>query len=287
MADLSDVSAALVNLIAATVYPNGTGNASVAGVPVRVYAGWPNPAQLDADLRAATPVCHVSVFPQAAEKNTTRYPTDWKPVTVNTPTLTLTIAGQTVTVGGTVPASNNPHNVVVLANGKAYVYTVLVSDTLASIAAALAALIAVDIATTSAAGPVITLPNTARILAARVGITGTALREVRRQERGFQIGIWADTPTHRDAIAGLIDPVLAFTTFLTMPDGTGARLVYKSSMISDALQKDRLYRRDLMYSVEYATTLTEVETQISQDQVNLSAAASGVTPYAPVSTTFG
>lgn len=193
MADLTDVANALVTLVSATLYPNGIGQASVAGVGVRVYQGWPNPEQLDPDLRATTPICHVSVYPRPEEKNTTRYMPTWKQTSVNTPTLTLTIAGQAVTVGGTVPLASNPHVVMVMGNGKPYVYAVLATDTLNSIAAALAALIAADIAGTAAAGAVITLPNSARLQAARVGVTGTAVREVRRQERSFQIGIWADT----------------------------------------------------------------------------------------------
>ena len=69
-------------------------------------------------------------------------------------------------------------------------------------------------------------------------------------------------------------------------DGTGARLVYKSSLQSDALQKDRLYRRDLFYTVEYGTTQTEIETQITQEQLNVSVAVAGVEPYEPVATVF-
>ena len=42
-----------------------------------------------------------------------------------------------------------------------------------------------------------------------------------------------------------------------MPDGFGARLIYKNSMVIDALQKANLYRRDLNYHVEYATTVSK------------------------------
>jgi len=286
MADLSQVADAIVQLAAAVLYPSGIGSPSVAGVGVRIYQGWPNPEQLDADLRAATPVCHVSVYPRPEERNTTRYPTAWQPATLNTATLTLAIAGQAVTVGGTIPASNNPHVLTVVANGKPYPYAMLAGDTLASIAAALAALIVVDIPGTVAAGPVVTLPNSARLLAARVGVTGTAIREVRRQERGFQVSVWADTPTHRDAIASALDASFALQTFLAMPDGTGARMVYKMSRQSDTLQKDRLYQRDLFYTIEYATTQSETETQIVQTQLNDQAAVAGVLPFATVSTSF-
>lgn len=276
MADLTDVENALVSLIAATLYPNGTGQASAAGgVPCMVYAGWPTPAQLDADM--AVGKAHVSVFPRNEERNTPLFSQDWQPQTMNAATLTLTINGQQITVGGVVPPANNPHNLSVLANGKPYVYAVQASDTLNSIAAALASRIAADIPGTGAAGAVVTLPGTGQIGAARVGVTGTAVREIRRQERHFQITVWADTPAHRDAVAQPVDLVLATTKFLTMPDGFAARLIYKNSPISDSLQKTRLFRRDLIYLVEYATTQTETETQITQDQLGVAATRDGAT----------
>lgn len=284
MADLSDVTATLVSLIAGIVYPNGTGQPSVAATDIVIYEGWPNPQQLDADV--AVGKCHVSVYPRADERNTTRYSPTWQHATINTATLTLTVAGQTITLAGTIPLASNPTNLAVFANNLPYTYAVLPTDTLATAAAALAALIAVGVPGTSAAGAVITLPALGLIEWARVGVTGTSVRTVRSQERVFQIGIWADTPAHRTAIAKAIDAALAVSTFLTMPDGTGARLTYKSSLISDALEKSRLYRRDLFYTVDYATTETETETQITAGQINESAAVSGVLPYAPVSTSF-
>lgn len=284
MADLSDVSAALVTLAAAAVYPSGTGSPSVCGTGVRVYAGWPNAQQLDTDLAQA--ICHVSVYPRPEERNTTRFAPTWQPVSINTQTLTVAAVGQAVAFGGTVPPAGNPHNVAILANGAAYVYAVQTGDTLAGIAAALAALVAVGIPGTVAAGAVVTLPASARLNAARVGVTGSSMREVRRQERSFQIGVWADTPGRRDAIAQAIDSALAFTTFVTMPDSSAARLTYKNSVVGDQFQKDKLYRRDLMYSVEYATTQTELDTQITQQQLNVSAAIAGVAPFTPISTTY-
>lgn len=269
MADLSDIENALVALIAQTVYPNGTGQASAAGFPAKIYPGWPTQSQLDADLHAGT--VHVTVFPRPEERNTTRYSKDWKDLSTSTPTITLTISGQTITVGGTVPGSNNPQNVAVIANGQSFLYAVQTSDTLTSIATALATAIAAGIPGTTNTGAVITLPSDARIAAARVGIGGTLIREVRRQERLFQITLWTDTPTHRAALAALIDPVLADTQFLTMADQTAARLIYKGSPITDGMQKSKLYRRDLLYTVEYATTQTASATQILTEQLNVTA----------------
>lgn len=275
MSDLTDVQNVLVALMAGIAYPNGTANPSVVGAPVRIYPGWPIPLELDADLAAG--ICHISVFPRPEESNSTRYTREWQEVSVQTPTLTLTVAGQTVTVGGVIPPPTNPHNLVVFVNGTPFVYTALPSDTLASIASALARLTAA-----SSSGAVITFAPSVR-LAVRVGVTGTAMQEVRRQERLIQIGIWADSPDHRASIAKPIDAALAAQTFLIMPDDSAARLRYKSSPVTDVYEKSRIFRRDLMYEVEYGTFQTANETEFSASQLNI---AGGVIYPAPVISAF-
>jgi hypothetical protein len=282
MADLSDVEASLVSLIAQTLYPNGTGNPSVTGVPAVVYAGWPTASRLDADLLAlstnqAGGKVHVTVYPTKMERNTTRYMRQWQNVTLPAPTLTLTVSGQQVTVGGTV---STPQNVMLMVGYRPFVYAVQPSDTLTSIATALATLVTGS----TNAGPVVTLATNAILTAARVGASGTAIMEVRRQERVFQITVWADTPADRDATAKAIDPVLANIEFLVFPDTSAGRLIYKSSPVDDMVSKAVLYRRDLMYSVEYATTLVNTTTEITQTQLNVSVGVEP--PYQPAITVF-
>jgi hypothetical protein len=275
MSDLTDVQNALVTLMAGIAYPNGTSNPSVVGAPVRIYPGWPIPLELDADLAAG--ICHISVYPRPEESNSTRYTREWQEATVQTPTLTLKVAGQTVTVGGVIPPPTNPHNLVVFVNGTPFVYTALPCDTLATIARALA-----SIAGASSSGAVITFAPNAR-LAVRVGVTGTAMQETRRQERLIQIGIWADSPDHRASIAKPIDAALAAQNFLIMPDDSAARLRYKSSPITDVYEKSRIFRRDLMYEVEYGTFQTATEIEFSASQLNI---AGGVITPAPVIPAF-
>jgi len=277
MADISDVSAALVSLIAQTLYPNGTGQQSLAGLPVMIYEGWPTQDTLDKDLRAGK--AHVSVFTTPNVRNTTRYMKRWVPVVAPVQTLTLTIAGRTITVGGTVAT---PQIVMAMVNYLPYVYVVQASDTLTSIATGLAAFI--PGATNS--GPVITVPASAMLTAARVGAQGTSIMEIRRQERIMMMAVWADTPAHRRAVAEPVDVALANTAFLTLTDQTQARVIFRSDRVDDALQKAKLYRRDLLYSVEYATTISETETQITQTQLNVQAAVAGVPPYTNVATIF-
>lgn len=284
MADINDVENALVNLIAAALYPNGTGQSSAAGVPVVVYPGWPTASRLDADLLVGK--AHVTVFSGGPERNTTRYSRDWHEQTLATATLTLTVAAQTVTIGGAMPAPFTPHVLAVMVNGLPHPYQVLAGDTPSSIAAALAALVAADVPGTAAAGAVITLPVGARINAARVGVTGTAIRELRRQEREFRTSVWSDTPDHRRAVAGIVDVALGAVDRITLPDGYSARLVYHSAMDVDNQQKAKLYRRDFVYSVEYATTQAETQTQITQEQLNTSGRLDGSSQDGPVTTTY-
>jgi hypothetical protein len=54
-----------------------------------------------------------------------------------------------------------------------------------------------------------------------------------------------------------VDGALAAMAFLALPDGTGGNLRYLSSVLYDQSLNARLYRRDLLYNVDYATTITE------------------------------
>jgi hypothetical protein len=255
---------------------------SISGTPIVIYPGWPQEDNLSADLVKGK--THITVFPKAEERNTTRYSEREHVITPPAPTLMLVIsgpallAGQTfwdspgvswdsgahydagvqrsfaITVGGAV---SSPQNVALRINGKFYSYSVQPKDTLAGIAIALAALVAVDVAGTTVAGTVITIGPLGRLQAARVGGFATIAKEVRRQERVMMISVWANTPALRDQISAAVDVALAQQRFLAMPDGFGARLIYKNTLVVDALQKADAYRRDLNYQVEYATTVAQ------------------------------
>lgn len=284
MADLSDVENALVTLIAAALYPNGTDQPPTAGIPVMVYPGWPGAASLDADLAAGR--AHVTVFPAAPERNTSRYPRDWQEQALGAATITLTVDGQIVTVGGAMPAPFSTHVLELLVNGLPHAYQVQPSDSLASIASALADLLGADVVGIRTAGAVITMPAGARIDAARVGVTGTMIRELRRQERQFLISVWSNTPVNRSAIGSVVDVALAQVDRFTLPDESSARLRYHSTAELDSQQKAGLYRRDFLYSVEYATTQTGNATQVTQVQVDTSGTVTGATQDGSVTTTY-
>jgi len=252
MADLADVSTSLVNLIAAALYPSGTGSASAIGADCYIFPGWPNSTELDKHLRAGA--VEITVYPQPnMERVTTRYPREWRELSRVTPTVTAAVSGATVTIGGAVTTG---HYVTLLVAGQPYSYAAQAGDTLTSIAAALAALINVNVAAT-AAGAVITMPAlmSGRIVA-RTGAPATLIRELRRQQRGYQVIIWAPSPALRSAAAKVIDGALTGTDFVPLADGTTGWLVYRSSDESDKGVKALEYRRDIFWWVEYPTTET-------------------------------
>ena len=255
MADCSDVESVLVSTIAAIVYPGGTASLSIAGAPVKIHRGWPVAKNLDNDLKAKK--ITISVYPTDTEKRTTRYAPEWITLNVPTPSIALTASANAIAVTGNPVAMQNA---CVIVNGTAYIHPVQAGDTLQSIATALAAQISSDTPATSSGGT-ITIPG-AFSLAARVGTVGTSILEIRRQKRTFQISFWCPTPAIRDLIAPAVDNTLADVDFLTLPDGSSGRLLYEKSHVGDASEKEGLYRRDLFYSVEYATTRTRDAAQI-------------------------
>lgn len=275
MADLEDVLGVLAGTCAGALYPSGTAQPSVVGGGVRIYPGWPVASALDVDLKAGK--VNVSLYPLAMERDTTRFMPAWIEGPITAPTVTLTLVNNQVTVGGAVPNPFAAHNLAVIIGGRAFQYSVQATDTLTSIAAGLANAIASAWPLTTSDGPVVTINgvfvavNTGELvvdadgnpvsvlgdvtpITVRVGTIGTAVREIRRQMRLIQLTVWAPTPDLRAATAKALDALFAKTPFVTMPDGTAARVKYHDSPMTDMLSSARLYRRDLRYFVEYATT---------------------------------
>jgi hypothetical protein len=247
MADLSDVLNQLAARVATIVYPNGIGQPSVSSIPTKIYPGWPVANELEADLKAGK--VHVSVYPRGPDRKSTRHlGRSWVPIIAPMHTVTLTVVGAVVTLSGTVSAQN----LLINLNGISYIYTMLLTDTLTTAATGLASLIP----GASSSGPVVTLTG-AHSVFARVGGIGTSIKETKRQEQQFQITVWAPTPSTRDATAKQIDSILSDATNMALPDGSAGIIRYAQTLQTDQLEKAGLYRRDLIYSVDYATTQTQ------------------------------
>lgn len=264
MADMTDVADALVGIIAATIYPAGIGQPPVGGVAAKIYQGWPEPQTLKADL--AQKIAHVTVFPGANAKVTSRHMPEWQQLTAPAPTITATAGATTVTMAGTVSL---PQAVCLIVDGQDFAYGLQAGDTLASIAAALAALVNVSQAA-SAAGAVISIPGARRIVA-RVVANGTSAKEVAREQRSFTVSIWADCFDNREPLAKVITPPLADLTRLTLPDGTVATCEYAGSQQVDTEQMQGIFRRDISVAIDYGTIVTRTDNQVGIVQTNLAA----------------
>lgn len=277
MADLSDVEKSLVALIANIIFaapyssgdfqnsrvlapwpPATLANPTPSLVPIstKLYRGWPEEAALDADL--ALGKAHVSVFPEdGMSRLIDRYFSVFSPVLpLPAATLAWSVSGNVATLSGTI---TTPQNLGIIVDGLGFAYGVQATDTLATAAAGLTALIAARRTATSS-GAAITIPNSHSITA-RIGVVGSAAAEVRRMQQGIRVSVWTASAYARDALssavdkglAGLLDPVSGLPTqrFL-LSDGSTAYMTYRATYINDMPTKDRVWRRDLCYMIEYA-----------------------------------
>jgi hypothetical protein len=265
MADQSDVEQTLAGLILSRVYPNGIEEPSVLGADCRIYRGWPIPAALDADLAAG--IVNVTVLPAATQADvTTRYIQEWTgepPV----PSLTVCVTGNRVTFGG-IAAEGQVAGV--LTDRLSYAYRLQAGDTPELVAANLAALARVDWIV-NLSGSSLAIPGASKVLG-RVVADTTVQREIRRQRQTFQIACWCPEPGIRDSVAVLIDEMLARLSFLTIGDGVQARVQYEGTSVYDQSQNALLYRRDLLYSIEYPTIVKDLNPTMLFGDLTINAA---------------
>jgi hypothetical protein len=267
MASLTDVMKQVAAQVAAIIYPNGTGEPSAAGIPVRVYPGWPVPNVLEADIQAG--MAHVSVYPHGKDRKTTRFlGKNWEPLEAPTYSVEMTVTGSVVTLSGT----TSRQNLLINFNGTSYVYAMQLDDTLTTAATALASMIP----NASNAGPVITLPGAYEVFA-RVGGFGTSIKETKRQEQMVQIIIWARNPDARASVADPIDSALSDSNNITFTDGSAGIITSGGSLMTDQLQKSDIYRLDLFYIIDYATTQTQQQAEVIAPVLGISNALTGLT----------
>lgn len=273
MADISDVSDALVDLIVKQFYPDGLAGPAYPDRDLKIYAGWPDPSQLNKDLQddPEFPILHISVFPLPMERVTTRYPTNDEELSRPSPTFSAAISGQAVVISGAHASPYQPQNIAINIDGRAWSYRILPTDGLNQIAAALALLISDTWPGVAAVGNNVVVPAPGRIMNARVGVIGKSVREVGRQEKGFQVTLWANNHENRVWMAKTLIPQLADTTFLTLPGGSGARLTCRSNSDMDRPQAQGAFRRDLVYTVEYATTIESAAPELIVARTELKA----------------
>jgi hypothetical protein len=250
MADLADIEQAIVNLVTTVIYPAGTTQASIIGSQCRIYRGWPVAANLNSDLSAG--VINVTVSPdEEPGRTTTRYFP--RPQIISyTPGTTIIAQSNTLTVGGT-PTTGDLAGALI--NGAPYIYPIQANDTIGLVASGLAGTMIGSLSVT-VTGSTLTINQPARIIARVVSRAASAI-ESRRQEKCIRVIFWCPDPTSRDTLAIATDQQMAQTTFLSIADGTSARIIYRNTRVYDQAQNASLFRRDLIYLTEYATISTQ------------------------------
>ena len=252
MAAQADVEAATAAIAANAVYPMGTAAASAVGAAVKIYRGWPVAPVLDADLAAG--MAHVSVSAtDAAMKNVTRYPRIWQNLTPAAGTLTASVAGLEASFFGTCSAGLLAG---VLVDGQTYPYAVQANDSAATVASNLAAMLRQGGWIVEYAGAKLVVPE-AMHFTARVVAGAGALQETRRQQQEFRIAMWCPCPALRDTLAPVLDAAMMANDFVALADGAYGRIRFVNGMTMDNSADAALYRRDLIYTVEYPTTLAQ------------------------------
>lgn len=252
MADQSDVETVLTGLVTQALYPSGVTGSSTVGATCRIYRGWPSATALDADLAAG--IVNISVYPDAARQhNTTRWPADWVQTSTTTPTMSVAVSGSSLTVSGTPSAGML---IGIQADILSVVYSTTATDTPELVAAQLAADLVALGRVALASGATVTVPGVGYLLG-RVVAAQPGLLETRRQRQGFRVSLWCPSPALRDETGAAVDGALAAMSFITLPDTTAGRLRFMSSVLYDQSLNAKLYRRDLLYSVDYATTITQ------------------------------
>jgi hypothetical protein len=251
MADQADVESALAAVIANALYPAGTAGPSAVGLTCRVYRGMPTAPALDADL--AQGVAHVSVLGDVAGvRNVTRYPRRWVSVAPVSAVLTVAVEGVSATFAGQCAVGQLAG---VIADEATFAYAVQGSDSAATVASNMAALLRAGGWIVDYGGTTISVPGVRRFVARVVSGAG-ALQEIRRQDQKFRISLWCPSPASRDAVAPVVDEALASMVFLPLADGSNGRVLFAEMVAIDAGADAGVYRRDFIYAVEYPTTLS-------------------------------
>ncbi len=252
MPDISEVEDALCDVIVGVFYPGGipAGDmppSPVVGLPVRVFRGWPDASEEDEDL--ANGIVNVSVSPvEGMTANKDRFDTEWYTVVPAAPTLTASASGDTATFGG---AAGVQQLAGIRIGSKAYSVVLGAQDDPADAAAMLAAQVPGALAT----GSQVQVPGSR--MEARVQGFATVQREIDRDEQVFRIAMWCPSQPSRDAVASALRPALSGRDFLPLPEHTEGRLKYRSTYGYERMTKTDLWRRDLLYSVEYPTVETQ------------------------------
>ncbi|WP_039661538.1 MULTISPECIES: hypothetical protein [Pantoea] len=260
MASLDDVARFLARRVAEVVYPGGSRLPGIVNAAVKIYPGWPVPGDLQQDIDNGG--VHISVWPLPAERKiNTALGRLCRVIAKGKPTLQFTVNGSSISVAGMASALTN---VQVSLNGKAFTFHFPKGTTTEQAISELSAALPKSFTVLSSVCILM-----AERLSVSVTTAGTAVKELRRQIKDFQITVWAPAPGLRERIGSAIDAALSEQCHIDLNDGAPAQLLYARQFDSDRSENWHVYRRDLIFSVNYATTQVISAPEVISTAVNL------------------
>lgn len=258
MATITQVLETMGQLVQGYVYPHGTNQPSIIGTDINIVAGWPIKNDLDSMLASGVSV--ISVFSNNDERSMNRFAPVWMSGPTPQSTLTYVSKGNTVTFSGSAQAGCT---IYVSIGSDQYTYTMSGTETLAQLAQYFAAQTA-----GSSSGASFTAPNAINIVV-RIAVKSTQYKEVKRQKLSISVIIWASTWEVRDQIAQVLEPQLGDLSRFVLPDNFYAVIMHGKNIILDKYELKDIYRQDLVYYVEYPSTLEKDAYSITESQIIL------------------
>jgi hypothetical protein len=246
MADLSDCTAAISSIVSGAVYPNGLNQPSVVGIDVRIFEGWPIPAQLDADMTAGK--ANISIFPmQGAQSSVFQILDETYVIKPAAHGMFVSVIDTSVTLTG-VPGATE-YCTLVIDGQNTFSRT---GPTAGAIVSALLADLGTLYPGSSLSGSVLTIagPHT---VTARIGAQGTLGIATHRQKQAIMVSAWAPTPQIRTTLSAASDIALKNNIRVPLPDTSQMKICYNRTNVVDTWESTTVYRRDLIFDVEYAT----------------------------------
>ncbi|WP_324021806.1 hypothetical protein GC090_20070 (plasmid) [Pantoea sp. JZ29] len=260
MASVGDVCLFIARRVENTIYPGGNRLPGIINAAVKIYPGWPVPGSLETDINAGG--VHISVWPLPAERKINgALGRPWRILPKCEPPLQITVNDNVISVSG---VSSALTHVRLKLDGKDSSFQFRPQTKAEEVVKILSG----AFPHTFTVGRSLYGLNAENISAA-VTTAGIAVRELHRQVKDFQVTVWAPSPALRERIGSAIDGTLSEECHIDLNDGVPAQLLYLRQFDSDKAENWHVYRRDLFFSVNFATTQSMTAPEIINAVVSL------------------
>lgn len=249
MATVTEVLLAVENLVMSIAYPDGLNKPSVNGQVVQAGIGYPNSALLDKHLKNNISFVGIEQMPGERDAGKKFFDQEYDDTNIEQPTISAVITGNQATFTGVATPGQTVLVNVRNNNTATYRYTILVNDTLNTIAAYFASVIPGCVASANM------IAVAARQLTVSVSTIGYAVVETSRIEQIFNLRVFTNSTASRNALAdALIKAISPNISFPIPDDYYYAVAFYSKSSLQEKAQKAGLYQKDILLRIEYSIT---------------------------------